>query len=248
MYPKQRAAKWQCDRKLLCSIIYICMYIHTYTYIQPTMLRSSLHVQVNATPVASMSVYLQSNHPNERSECAINHMFTKAQHIYHLAPISSSGTYPDHSVSPPGRGCRSPSPLSAPTTAGTRNLDPILPLLRNLHHHGTHHGGASHQPVAFTLQHSHLAPLHRLAQPPHVLDWHPRVSAPVMYHDGPGNVDVAEADGLAPLQAHQEVDCRVGARGRELPDFVGETRVIYCLPLAVLQCRRGDCEDRVAID
>lgn len=52
-----------------------------------------------------------------------------------------------------------------------------------------------------------------------------------MEYHGAGDVDVAEADRLAALKAHKEVDSWVGARGGGVPDGFHQTGVIGRLAL-----------------
>lgn len=54
-----------------------------------------------------------------------------------------------------------------------------------------------------------------------------------MDHHGPRDIHISEADGMSPFQTDQEIDGGVGARGGELPDGVGEARVIGLLSFAV---------------
>jgi hypothetical protein len=76
-------------------------------------------------------------------------------------------------------------------------------------------------------------------EPADVLDRHARVPRLVVDHHGARDAHVPEADRVPPLQAHEQVDGRVGARGGQLPDGVCEARVVYLLAYLVGEPRGG---------
>lgn len=140
-----------------------------------------------------------------------------------------------------------PPPLLLPPSIRARDFNPILPLLANLHQDTRHDTRTRHEAMPLALEDAHLAAAHRLAQPLDVVDGDARVAAAVVDDDGLGDVDVAEADGVPPLEAHEEVDGRVGARRGELPDGLREAEVVDLLAFFIRHGVDGGGEDAVVV-
>lgn len=96
-----------------------------------------------------------------------------------------------------------------------------------------------------TLAHKdpHFTPSHQLPEPLDVLHRHPRVPAAVVDQHRAVDVDVSEADRLSPLEAHEQVDRRVGVGGGEIPDGLRQTRVVCRLPLLLGERGGGYAQD-----
>lgn len=124
---------------------------------------------------------------------------------------------------------------------------PVLPLLGDFRQNTTHDTGGSHETVAFAFEDSHLAAPHGLAEPLDILHRHASVFAAVLNDHRPGDINVAESDGLTPLKADQQINGWVGVGRGELPDLVSESGVVVNLPLAFVFGRFGTrAEGRIA--
>lgn len=129
------------------------------------------------------------------------------------------------------------------STIITSHPHPVLPLFTHLHEHGAHDRRAGHEAMPFTLEDTHFAAPHALAEPLDVVNGHPVILASVMNDDWPGYVDVAKANGVSALETDEQIDGGVGAGSGEIPNGVGEAGVVDDLALLVGgggEARHGD--------
>jgi hypothetical protein len=106
---------------------------------------------------------------------------------------------------------------------------PVLPLLGNLGQNIAHDTSRCHEAMAFTFKDTDLTAAHRLTKPLDILRWNARVFAAMVDHHRSRDIHVAESNCLATLEAGQQINCRVGVGGGQLPDLVGETSIIVTL-------------------
>lgn len=144
-------------------------------------------------------------------------------------PLEKAGTCKIRRRRPPplyALGLTSQPTNQLPFPRGPNHPQPILPLPGHLHQHPAHHPRTRHQAVPFAFQHPHFAPPHHLGQPLDVVEGHARILAAMVNDDAAGDVDVAEPDRLAALEADEQVHRRVGVGGGKVPDAGGETRFV----------------------
>lgn len=119
------------------------------------------------------------------------------------------------------------------------NGRPVFPLLGNLCQDAAHHAGGGHETVTLVFEDPDLAASHRLAQPLDILYRHARVLAPVLNDHRSSDINIAETNSLATLEADQKIDGWVGIACGKLPDLMSKSSVIVDLSLALCLGRLG---------